>query len=568
MSGAISIGSFLGHANGGVAKSTSTWITGKIGRKSLTQVPGGTAKISSPLSAPPHVDSGVPRIQLSGRLQQVLTDFKAGGSPCLTNRCGTRVMSETDFITLVGHPPKETRFFGLKNMSGHYKAVVAGLQGYHKALNHEIPKSPKAAVYDAKGMIDSLNDLHKSAKEYIEKHEGNSSDPKAVDAMKTLQEEIKKEIALIKEVAGKANAGQLKGMTWGQALTGANYRLLDTISQHHDGLLDLSKSVESFGAGAANQVSKLVYNTPQGVKETVFKPDPERENSESFRTGTLFFLGINPDKPCYAARNVATAFISESLGLGVAPHCGIALHNGKIGMAMDLAQGKSLQRNVDVPMTAQSLANYTAIGQGSEESLKALNYTNKNGVWVKTETKLEISKIFKGDKEIEANFQKEASKLEWMDAICGQYDRHPGNYLVDVDPVTKQVTITGIDNDFCFGTKPEKVDGKFGQCIGLPQLIDKDTAARLKATDFDRDLAPTLGTLISSDELSAAKSRFTQLQRYALELEENGKVVDNWQTWPGQKGKSVETFLKEEAPKDSSYYTRELMSEKASAHIH
>ena len=52
-----------------------------------------------------------------------------------------------------------------------------------------------------------------------------------------------------------------------------------------------------------------------------------------------------------------------------------------------------------------------------------------------------------------ANLMRELSKREWADVRSGQVDRHGDNYLIDINPQTGAVKITGIDNDASFGTR-------------------------------------------------------------------------------------------------------------------
>jgi len=44
------------------------------------------------------------------------------------------------------------------------------------------------------------------------------------------------------------------------------------------------------------------------------------------------------------------------------------------------------------------------------------------------------------------------SNLYLLDLICGQVDRHPGNYIIQVDTTGKVIGVKGIDNDLAFGS--------------------------------------------------------------------------------------------------------------------
>ena len=50
-------------------------------------------------------------------------------------------------------------------------------------------------------------------------------------------------------------------------------------------------------------------------------------------------------------------------------------------------------------------------------------------------------------RQVRADLQRELNRLQWLDLVTGQSDRHWENYFVHVDPATRKVTVTGIDND-------------------------------------------------------------------------------------------------------------------------
>jgi hypothetical protein len=48
---------------------------------------------------------------------------------------------------------------------------------------------------------------------------------------------------------------------------------------------------------------------------------------------------------------------------------------------------------------------------------------------------------------IKAEIKRELNRLQWLDLLTGQADRHESNYFIHVDRTTHQVTVKGIDND-------------------------------------------------------------------------------------------------------------------------
>jgi hypothetical protein len=165
------------------------------------------------------------------------------------------------------------------------------------------------------------------------------------------------------------------------------------------------------------------------------------------------------------------------------------------------------------------------------------------------------------DPGLDAQLQKGMNQLEWNDGFAGQRDRHSGNYLVAVDTELGKVQVTGIDNDFSFGSQQTSVEKRFarGHSIGLPALVDAQVLAEYRSKDFERDLLPTLSVLLQPEEVAATRGRFEQLKAHAETLAEQGKVVDDWLTWRSPEGQDARQFLVA-AGTDNSYYARELDS--------
>jgi len=147
------------------------------------------------------------------------------------------------------------------------------------------------------------------------------------------------------------------------------------------------------------------------------------------------------------------------------------------------------------------------------------------------------------------NLQKGLCRLEWDDALCGQFDRHGENYFIDLNNATGSAKVTGIDNDLAFGANTKTVPppgpnpGTGYNGIGLPQLIDQETFNRLSVADFDRDILPGLAGRLTDDEISATRDRFDQLKQHAQTLSDEGKVVGNWETWRSAGNQSATQFL-------------------------
>ena len=141
--------------------------------------------------------------------------------------------------------------------------------------------------------------------------------------------------------------------------------------------------------------------------------------------------------------------------------------------------------------------------------------------------------------------------LQVFDILCGQIDRHQGNYLARCKTKGDELLIegvTGIDNDLSFGTlsyqdivmkkkqihvanKMESLEvynEKTKKIESVAPAIDADFANKILALKPEMiDLL--LGRLLDKDELSACKDRLKGLQQYMVKekaLDESRKAGD------------------------------------------
>jgi hypothetical protein len=592
-------------------------IDGQVGElhgRPLDRVQSAALPIEHPSDLPPKVNAAPTPFtsQLSGRMQQVLGEMAGAASSSLADSAlgeaarnlhdrVPRLMSSKTLEENVGHKPKADLLFGLIGMSTHYKGVLKGLDAYQVKLNTPIGMDPVSAREHAAGLAKDLTAIYQRAEQYIAQHEGTPAKVTAVDAMRVMQSQVMSEMALVNRVATSLvdNAG-VRGMSWKDSIAGAGYRLIDSVARYNDS--NLAEANDSFGGGQVNQVAKLTYRTPQGGLETrIFKADPQKldtrtsspvhnRNTQAIINQVLVPSGIDPERPAFAARNVAMAFVNEALGLNNLVHCSFALHNETIGMAMDEAPGRSSHHHVKQAVPGVVFGSVRDVFQMMdaqyprhsrqariEEVLNEISEDYKV-VWNNPNTRAEMAsdvelqnlanwtqrittsgypELLSADMDglKHANLQHALSNLEWLDGLCGQTDRHGFNFMTHAAG-DGSITVTGIDNDFSFGANINGLPPGIGNCIsGLPQLIDSRLAARLNALDFDRDFKPTLDTLLTPEEVSAARARFDQLKAHALSLQPAG-VIDDWQTTQIG-GLSVHSYLLAAGDDSSSYYRRD-----------
>jgi hypothetical protein len=243
------------------------------------------------------------------------------------------------------------------------------------------------------------------------------------------------------------------------------------LDEYGDDKLDRNSSKEDFAGGAVNKVSKLVY----GDETRIFKPEGLTTDSKA---NLINNLGIDRSAPRFGNRNVATKVMSSVLGGCVIPDACYTVHDGKVGLLMEMAPGQEVK------------------------DFKKAGFNPKPP-----------------SEDVVASLHGQLNELEWTDMLTGQGDRHDGNYMIDAG--ADSIKITGIDNDFCFGekqtdykkygTSPDvgpklhkvvRMHGAY-KSAELPQLIDKKTYDNLVGKDFDKDVKPGLVGLLTDEEIAA-----------------------------------------------------------------
>ena len=121
--------------------------------------------------------------------------------------------------------------------------------------------------------------------------------------------------------------------------------------------------------------------------------------------------------------------------------------------------------------------------------------------------------------------QRSMNKLQLLDVICGQLDRHMGNYYVQVVN-GRVVGVQGIDNDMSFGTGVTGLEvGAQGiHYKGVPPLVDADTAQRILAIKDD-EVRALLQDLLSDEEVANTISRLGMLRTELKKMEDQGLWV-------------------------------------------
>ncbi|ELJ4219384.1 hypothetical protein QQU25_001673 [Salmonella enterica] len=314
------------------------------------------------------------------------------------------------------------------------------------------------------------------------------------------------------------------------------------------------KSAHTLGCGSVNEVTLCVYNAPHGQHpiEKVFKP----EYVGRYGLGNLQLHCLDGNNFSeMLVRNIASSEVAKYLGCqNIVSTATAGVYKKQFGLFMNKAPGK----------TPCDLVSTGGITQSQLESILSI---------CKTNNKLEIAK---------ANLRHELNNLEWADALAGQIDRHSDNYLIDIDKLTGNIKVTGIDNDASFSvaltgigiisvnnlnisvqdrnkltpyflrTSQGKlylddyhspvIDIRMLDHIGqetiinitginqkiVPDLISQETYDALMSIDAV-DYAETLSELLPPANVQAALKRLESAKQHASELYRNNRVISNWQ---------------------------------------
>lgn len=113
---------------------------------------------------------------------------------------------------------------------------------------------------------------------------------------------------------------------------------------------------------------------------------------------------------------------------------------------------------------------------------------------------------------------RDLSKLQIIDYLCGNFDRHYDNWFYKYEETNQEVRITGvqgIDNDASFGTVQHKGKGVLSYMSRLEDIkvIDKQLAQNILSADFEKIEERLHLAELSAEEIDAARQRLSDLQK-------------------------------------------------------
>ena len=440
------------------------------------------------------------------------------------------LMTFEELQARMGSKPKKDRFFGKYKMSTRYKAIGEALEAVKAELrNATLGSIAEEGGRDAfeQSLMQRLDDVVAAGKRYQKKHTGKKG--AAVQSLLDDVERVRKEIPPKLDLLTQGQGPKLpEDLPVDQALAaqraGIKPEQLKGISVKHCNFTAFNDEVreadpKQLGKGAVNTVHLVKH----GGVERVFKKEQTSDKSGAWAPG---MMGLDPQNdPRYGNRNVAGGAIGRLLGTSVMPQVSFGISDGEVGLLMDKAPGK----------TARSLL------KDKDFDLHSLS------------------------PKAQASLQRQLMDLEVCDILTGQSDRHGDNYMIEING--DEVKVTGIDNDFAFPNSANAISKEIPpkflgmNSIGnLPALMSKEIADRIKAIDFDRDVAPSLADLLTPAEIGDTAARFQKLREHVAALEKSGSIVDDWQRWRGPPPERLDagTFLAGQKKSQDSLFKREF----------
>ncbi len=368
-------------------------------------------------------------------------------------------------------------------------------------------------------------------------------------------------------LAHAAKLGMPDGLVRQYAQTGVPIRPETSGETFNDAHLDPG-GLQKLGSGAVNTVFKGSYTFDDGTHFTgVFKPSQTGGHPPE----AVIASGISTDRPAMEQRNVAVHKIDQHLGMGVAPRAEVGVHDvggqQRMGLVMSFAPGQSPLKSGDVvqplspekhqelsvdPRLAKAYAQEKGfldgrLVDGGIRLINSMEYEDLNEAGDVITAQIEKSSA------LDFNFsdpvlREKTTDLQWLDALCGQVDRHAQNYIIQRGPDGQVTGVTGIDNDFSFGSvlqDPNDVNGPafkertgafkspFNGCL-LPQVVSSKTASALLAMTPEK-LAELMGPGLTPEEVTAAQNRLDIMQTHIRDLQAKGQVLDKTEDWGSER---------------------------------
>jgi len=397
--------------------------------------------------------------------------------------------------------------FASKKNSAEYTNIQNYLSQILQTMNRGFGENCSDNKKILKDIVVNYQQLDDACNVYLKKKGGETGAGKArkeqVAMIQKLIEADREHLQYLAFDAGDEELASLSGQTWGKVLDYARAGKLEEADLYHR---------PTFGGNAKRGESAgRILESGMFTREEV-REDPNFGNNafssrESIGEGfqTKSFFGTEGVALHLSNRNVAMSRVANLLGIGN------IIEQSKTVRVHDQTENKTVRGNL---MTkAKGKEANKAIDESISKVKTDLDVNNRENMVLGM---------------LSPTVQRDLSSLQVLDYICGQGDRHEGNYFMESkqngDGSIMFEHIHGIDNDNSFSTgvdlEAETKKRKVGVCK-LGMVVDSDD--NLVIAHIDEKLADSIIAL-DPDEMKIALKDLIEPQFIEFALQRLKKV--------------------------------------------
>ena len=427
--------------------------------------------------------------------------------------------------TKLGAPKKDTKtLFGkTKLQSTKYKTVLAALRAFegYTVTNYLAP-TPSGL----RDQMTTVNKLLQTIYEKMNAYQGKSG-KKAVYMLGHMGE-----VKTFQNLAARAFLDKMDNPNSGHTFLGSSLNSFLNTALRQGGQppmqLDSKNQVGSMGGGSKTVDQYDMGNDQLGYfsdqKNTLSNVDPGGEEWEPLRTEVRTQVEAEAVEKGWSKDEIAT-IVAKRMNAKMNEYY---IGTSSTGLGIDAEDARMNNRDVAMSRLDQLLgthliarAQFAVVhmpdGSTREGSIMAgANGMSPNDYIEEGNEKGGSSKQEIVDNRVGAiglndpDLMRQLSRLQLIDIIASQVDRNLGNYFILRDKDNKLMGITGIDNDFAFGTGTDP-NRKQQEMPGISRYVDKELAQVIIALDPSL-LEAILSDLLPQREIDATIARLTQLQ--------------------------------------------------------
>ncbi|MBN2982756.1 eCIS core domain-containing protein [Cohnella algarum] len=427
-----------------------------------------------------------------------------------------RLPSKQDVIGELG-PPKEHvknkvagtrvgRFFkmkeNLKENSTRYRGVLDKIEAFDRYVDGTVLGEAPGEMDD---QLEHVMSLYATVENAAEQYIADKKADKKTAYMRRLKRAIPMEkLAVQSTVEEHKRHPEMKKPKWKLITSASPFKTVQLDNAMATGAVDRGNlnSVSFFESGIGDEgvfkETKDVILTGDELPPTASEAEFNKAEDEAWVARD--HAGIDLKSARLAERNVAMSRLDQLLGAGVIARTEFALRNTgteiQKGTFMLKAQGKQAGSLMKGGQLAEG-----ASGPGQEGGLPAIDLHD-------------------------SNLQRCLSRLQLIDALAMQVDRHFGNFFIQFDESGRVLGVTGIDNDMAFGKIKTVAKGR-KEFPGISRFVDKELAERILALR-DEELVAVMEDLLSPEEMDALLSRLHGLQEHLKQEKTRLLDPDEW----------------------------------------